>query len=86
MELDATGKAAFRGGSPLIEKWLQARSEPFVWAIPRGQLADFVAPLGLLVRSVAGADELRTEILGPAGLTNSALAAGECVAMLSRNS
>jgi methyltransferase (TIGR00027 family) len=83
MEPDPTGNAAFRGGSSVIEKWLRARSEPFAWGMPRSSVADFLAPIGLQVRSIAGADELRSEILDPAGLAGSALAVGECIAITS---
>jgi methyltransferase (TIGR00027 family) len=83
MEPDATGRAAFRGGSPVIEKWLQSISEPFAWAISRGKLSDFVAPTGLHVRSIAGTEALRAEVLRPVGLEKSALAAGECLGILS---
>lgn len=83
MEPDSDGHAAFRGGSPAIEKWLRWRREAFAWAIPREKLADFVTPLGLQVRTIAGAHELRAEFLSPAGLASSALAEGECLAVLS---
>jgi O-methyltransferase involved in polyketide biosynthesis len=82
MELDSGGHAAFRGGSPAIEKWLRWRGEPFAWAMARERLADFVTPLGLQVRAVAGADELRAEFLLPAGLGAATLAEGECLAIL----
>jgi len=83
MEPDANGRIAFRGGSPAIEQWLRWRKEPFAWAIPQKQLADFVSPLGFQVRSVAGAPELRAEFLLPAGLASATLAEGEYLAHLS---
>jgi methyltransferase (TIGR00027 family) len=82
MEPDSDGHAIFRGGSPAIEKWLHWRREPFAWAIPRERLADFATPLGLQVRSIAGARELRAEFLSPAGLASLALAEGEYLAVL----
>jgi O-methyltransferase involved in polyketide biosynthesis len=83
MEPDPGGHAAFRGGSPAIEKWLRWRSEPMAWAIPRARFADFVAPLGWQVRALAGAQELRAAFLLPASLASATLAEGECLAFLS---
>ncbi len=83
MEPNSDGHAAFRGGSPAIDKWLRWRREPFAWAIQRERLADFVAPLGLQVRTIVGADELRAEFLVPAGLASTTLAEGECLCILS---
>jgi len=77
------GRAAFRGGSPAIGAWLRWRREPFAWAISPSQLADFLRPLGLKPQLQAGADELRAQILAPAGLASIALAEGEhlCLAI-----
>jgi methyltransferase (TIGR00027 family) len=83
MEPDPGGRAAFRGGSSAIEKWLHWRKEPFAWAISRERLADFVAPLGLQVQVMAGAAELRAEFLLPAGVASATLAEGECLGLLS---
>lgn len=83
MEPDPGGHAAFRGGSPAIEKWLRWRKEPFAWAISRERLTDFVTPLGLQIRTLAGVHELRAEFLSPVGLASSALAEGECLGVLS---
>ena len=71
------GRAAFRGGSPAIGAWLRFRREPFAWAIPPETVAEFLRPLGLRVRLLAGAAELRQHILAPAGLGAIALAEGE---------
>jgi methyltransferase (TIGR00027 family) len=82
MEPDSSGHAAFRGGNPAITAWLRWQKEPFTWAIPREELAAFVKPLGLQVRAVAAAGELRAEFLSPAGLGSATLAEGECLGLL----
>lgn len=85
MAPDADGHAAFRGGSAAIGAWLRLRSEPFQWALSPDALAAFLRPLGWQLRSLAGAAELRADILAPAGLGDAALAEGEhlCLATTS---
>lgn len=77
MAPDPGGRAAFRGGSFAIGAWLQLNREPFAWAIAPASLAAFLRPLGLHLHTLAGAAELREQILAPAGLTTAALAEGE---------
>lgn len=85
MEPNANGRATFRGGSPVIDAWLRLRREPFAWALAPRQVRDFLLPLGLQVRALAGARELRDEILAPAGLVTAPLAEGDhlCLATAS---
>lgn len=77
------GRAAFRGGSPAIGAWLRFRREPFAWALLPTQLPAFLRSLGLHLRDVAGATELRGEILAPAGLAGAPLAEGEHLCLAS---
>jgi methyltransferase (TIGR00027 family) len=79
----ADGRATFRGGSAAIGAWLRLRREPFAWALAPEQLEDFLRPLHLRVHACAGAPELRTEILAPAGLATAPLAAGEHLCLAS---
>jgi O-methyltransferase involved in polyketide biosynthesis len=71
------GHAAFRGGSAIIDAWLRFRREPFAWAIAPEHLENFLRPLGLNLRALAGSAELREKILAPAGLASTPLAEGE---------
>jgi methyltransferase (TIGR00027 family) len=79
----ADGRAAFRGGSAAIGAWLRLRREPFAWALNPERLENFLRPLGLRVRALVGAPELRAEILAPAGLAAAPLAEGEHLCLAS---
>jgi O-methyltransferase involved in polyketide biosynthesis len=83
MEPDAKGRATFRGGSAAIGAWLRMRREPFAWALAPERVKDFLRPLGLHVRALAGASALRTEILAPAGLAAAPLAEGDHLCLAS---
>jgi hypothetical protein len=71
------GRAAFRGGRAWIDAWLRCVSEPFAWATEPGLLADFIRRAGWQLEAIAGATELRADILAPAGLAAAPLAEGE---------
>lgn len=71
------GRATFRGGSAVIDAWLRLRHESFAWSIAPDSLAEFIRPLGLRLGMTAGAPELRSQVLAPAGLSTHALAEGE---------
>jgi methyltransferase (TIGR00027 family) len=47
------GRSGFRPRSALIERWLAWRGEPFMWSLAPSGLADFLAPQGFHLRSVA---------------------------------
>jgi methyltransferase (TIGR00027 family) len=79
----ADGRAAFRGGSPAIGAWLRFRREPFAWALEPARLAAFLRPLGFDPLVIAGATELRAEMLAPAGLATIPLAEGEHLCLAS---
>jgi len=78
MERGPHGQAAFRGRQSWIDAWLKLRREPFAWAVAPAELDSFLRPLNKWgVKSLAGADELRREILVPADLADARLAVGE---------
>jgi methyltransferase (TIGR00027 family) len=77
MEPGPDGRAAFRGRRTAINAWLHLQREPFAWAVHRADLVAFLSTAGLQIKSLAGADELRSLILAPAGLAGAALAEGE---------
>ena len=79
MEPASDGRAAFRGNRGLIDSWLRLKREPFAWASSRAGVQAFFPSCGLQVDAIAGPDELRRDILVPAGLDRAALAEGECL-------
>jgi methyltransferase (TIGR00027 family) len=81
MTPDAQGQIRFRGEHALIGRWLQRVREPFAWGIAEADLASFLAPLGWQLQALAGAAELRAEILAPARLADQTMAEGECLAV-----
>lgn len=78
------GKLDFRRRSPLVGWWLRLQGEPFRWGIDRGALRHFLAPLGFAALEIAGERELRERVLGPLGLADRDLAAGEAVCVAER--
>jgi methyltransferase (TIGR00027 family) len=83
MEEDASGSIAFRGGSPLIARWLQARSEPFLWGISRDKLAEFLQSAGLGVVRLFNHESLRREQLQPRKINHLPIAEGELICIAS---
>jgi methyltransferase (TIGR00027 family) len=81
MTPDAHGRIRFRGEHALVGRWLQRVREPFAWGIEPANLVSFLAPLGWRLTMVAGAAELRAEILALARLAAEPLAEGECLAV-----
>jgi methyltransferase (TIGR00027 family) len=79
MEKDENGEIGFREQSPLVDSWLKARNEPFLWGITKAELPFFLAKLGLELIEIVGEKELRNEFLIPHDLGNLALARGECI-------
>lgn len=79
MEPDQQSRAAFRGGRRWVDTWLRLVREPFGWALPRLQLAPFLADVGWKLDALVAATELRSAILAPAGLHHVQLAEGECL-------
>jgi methyltransferase (TIGR00027 family) len=78
MERGPDGRAGFRGRQSWIDAWLRSRRESFCWALNPADLDEFLRPLGpWRVSALAGAAELRREVLAPAGLADAALAQGE---------
>jgi methyltransferase (TIGR00027 family) len=80
MAPDAQGRIRFRSEHALVSRWLQRVREPFSWGIAPADLAAFLAPLGWRLTALAGAAELRREILAPARLADEPLAEGEYLA------
>ena len=81
MQPDERGKIAFRQSRQgLINAWLSMKREPFTWGIAPEAIPSFLTPLGLGVREIAGADQLRERYLTPLGLTG-LLAEGEAICL-----
>lgn len=79
MEPAPDGRAAFRGHRGLINSWLRLKREPFAWASSPAGVRALFESCGWRVDTLAGPEELRREILSPAGLGYAALAEGECL-------
>lgn len=79
MERDESGSIGFRGESSLIGRWLNARSEPFLWGISRDELPGILVPADLGVIELFDHDDLRREQLAPLDLQRVQLARGELV-------
>jgi methyltransferase (TIGR00027 family) len=84
MERDAEGRVAFRRSRrAVVDRWLRARGEPFMWGIAREEVPAFVEGLGLESIEIVGDGELRERYLvGWSG--NPALAAGEMISVVRR--
>ncbi|BDS07088.1 hypothetical protein NT6N_21280 [Oceaniferula spumae] len=79
MEKGEDSSISFRGESPLIGRWLQARSEPFLWGISREDLPHFLESNGWILTELIDHVVLRREYLIPNGLEKLPLAEGEVV-------
>lgn len=79
MEPAPDGQAAFRGRRGLINSWLRLKREPFAWASSPAGVRELFPACGWPVETLAGADELRRDILVPMGLGDTDLAVGECL-------
>lgn len=79
MERDERGSIGFRGESSLIGRWLNARSEPFLWGISRVELPGFLVPADLGEIELFDHDDLRCGHWAPLGLQEIPLAKGELV-------
>ncbi len=79
MERDQDGTIAFRRANPLIDRWLKARSEPFLWGISRAGLIDFLNLSGADLIDLADHERLREQQLVPHGLERLPLAQGELI-------
>ena len=70
--------------SPLIRWWLRKNNEPFVWAISRESLPDFLVEHMLDCDEVVDAETFRDTYLSPANLTALKSAPGELFAVATR--
>ena len=76
--MDATCETGygFKHENKLIARWLQNRNEPFLWGIPKEELATFLKRADLKIIDHNGLTE---EILALHNLQGSPLAQGECL-------
>lgn len=81
MEQRADGSIHFRGEHPAVGWWLRLCREPFRWGCTRESVLEFATNCGMRVQTVAGEEELRSEILTPRGLAHLGLAQGECLCL-----
>jgi len=79
MEDDGSGSIGFRGANPLVDRWLKARSEPFLWGISRSELPPFLKSNGAEFVELADHQILREKYLSPHRLDSMPLAEGELI-------
>lgn len=79
MERDETGSIGFRGKNPFIERWLKARSEPFLWGSSREELPAFLHANQIQIDTLVDHDQLRRDQLLPHALDHLPLARGEII-------
>jgi len=83
MESSEPGRIRFRGlprwYAPLLDFWLRRIGEPMQWAIDRGALGAWLAPLGWALVEVGTRDTFRARYLAPRGLEDRPLIDGEYV-------
>ncbi|WP_151524851.1 class I SAM-dependent methyltransferase [Serinicoccus kebangsaanensis] len=80
MEPDPGGRLRFHHAGRAVDGWLDHQGEPFTWGLPSDEVTGFVRPLGLEVRAVATAADLRRHYLQPLGISG-ALAEGEVLCL-----
>jgi hypothetical protein len=80
MAPDSQGRIRFRSEHRMVSRWLHRVREPFAWGIAPTELSGFLATLGWQLTALAGASDLRRDILAPAGLADEPLAEGEHLA------
>ncbi len=80
METDGQGALGFRGGSPLITRWLKANREPFRWGSSRSELPAFLESSELSLVSLFDHESLRRSHLRTQALGSLTLAEGELIA------
>ena len=67
----------FLGASPLLDRWLRWRGEPFRWPLPRAALPTYLDAHGFTLAEAITTATLRRHYLAPLGLMHCPLAVGE---------
>lgn len=84
IEPQADGRLRFDGASPLLDRWLDLRGEPFRWGLPRARLATFLRPFDLAPAGVMLPATFRRTYLARRELAMLPLATGEYACLATR--